>query len=33
MEPIEYVLNKANKTKEDISIVELIGGGIRVPKI
>ncbi|CAK65920.1 unnamed protein product (macronuclear) [Paramecium tetraurelia] len=32
-EPINYVLEKSNKTKEDINIVELIGGGIRVPKI
>ncbi|CAK73410.1 unnamed protein product (macronuclear) [Paramecium tetraurelia] len=32
-EPINYVLEKCNKTKEDINIVELIGGGIRVPKI
>ncbi|CAD8067693.1 unnamed protein product [Paramecium sonneborni] len=33
IDPINYVLEKCNKTKEDINIVELIGGGIRVPKI
>ncbi|CAD8142674.1 unnamed protein product [Paramecium pentaurelia] len=33
IDPINYVLEKSNKTKEDINIVELIGGGIRVPRI
>lgn len=33
LEPIDYVLQKCNKTKEDLNIVELIGGGIRVPRI
>lgn len=31
--PIDKVLQIANKTISDISIVELIGGGIRIPKI
>lgn len=31
--PIEIVLARANKTIDDIDEIELIGGGIRVPKI
>ncbi|EAR85326.2 DnaK protein (macronuclear) [Tetrahymena thermophila SB210] len=31
--PIEAILAKANKTIADIDVIELIGGGIRVPKI
>jgi molecular chaperone DnaK (HSP70) len=33
MIPIEKVLLAANLTKDDINVVELIGGGIRVPKV
>ncbi len=31
--PIEKVLFRANKTVNDIDLVELIGGGIRIPKV
>jgi len=31
--PIKKVLEYANKTLTDVNVVELIGGGIRVPKI
>lgn len=31
--PIEDVLTKAGLTIEDVDLIELIGGGIRVPKI
>lgn len=31
--PITTVLERANKTVDDIEIIELIGGGIRIPKI
>ena len=33
MKPVEEVMQKAGLTIEDIDIVELLGGGIRVPKI
>ncbi|EGR32714.1 hypothetical protein IMG5_073090 [Ichthyophthirius multifiliis] len=31
--PVHKVLQMSNKTKEDIEIVELIGGGVRIPKV
>jgi hypoxia up-regulated 1 len=31
--PIEQALSDANLTKEDIDLVEIIGGGVRVPKV
>jgi molecular chaperone DnaK (HSP70) len=33
MLPIEEVLKKAGVTIQDVDLVELIGGGIRVPKV
>jgi len=33
MKPVEEVMKKAGVTIEDINMIELIGGGIRVPKI
>lgn len=33
MKPVEDVLSKAGVTIEDVDMVELLGGGIRVPKI
>jgi molecular chaperone DnaK (HSP70) len=33
VKPIDVILSRANKTIEDIDAIELIGGGIRVPKI
>ena len=31
--PIDIILARANKTIADIDIIELIGGGLRIPKI
>ena len=33
MKPVEDVLQKAGVSIEDVDMVELLGGGIRVPKI
>jgi hypoxia up-regulated 1 len=33
MRPVDEVMKKAGVTIEDINMVELIGGGIRVPKV
>lgn len=33
MKPVEEVLSKAGLTIEEVDMVELLGGGIRVPKI
>ena len=33
MKPVEDVLKKANVLIEEVDMVELLGGGIRVPKI
>jgi molecular chaperone DnaK (HSP70) len=33
MKPVEEVMQKAGLTIDDIDLVELLGGGIRVPKI
>lgn len=31
--PIDIILARANKTIADIDIIELIGGGLRIPRI
>lgn len=33
IKPVEIILAKANKTIADIDVIELIGGGVRVPKV
>jgi molecular chaperone DnaK (HSP70) len=33
MKPVEDVLSKAGATIEDVDMVQLLGGGFRVPKI
>jgi len=31
--PIEEVLKRSNLNKEDIDVIEILGGGIRIPKV
>lgn len=33
LEPIKYVLQKANRTLSDVSRLEILGGAVRIPKV